>query len=73
MDSHLFENRSVPIRNDASDEDKHIAVELDFDAAWRLYENFELGATVGVLFPGPVFEPYREPVFGTEIRGIIRF
>ncbi len=58
---------------DLKAEDKHLAVELDFDARWILYENFELGARVGVMFPGPMYEPYRETVFGTEIRGIIRF
>jgi len=58
---------------DMSAEERHLGVELDFDVAWTLYENFELGATVGVMFPGKMFDPYGDPVFGTEIRGIIRF
>lgn len=58
---------------DLEGDDLHLAIEIDFDATWRLYENFELGATVGVMVPGPLFDPNREAVFGTEIRGIIRF
>jgi len=58
---------------DLSAEEKHLGLELDFDARWTLYENFELGATVGVLFPGTQFEPYTDTVVGTELRGIIRF
>ena len=58
---------------DMTEEERHLGVELDFDVAWTLYENFELGATVGVMFPGKMFDPYGDPVFGTEFRGIIRF
>ncbi len=65
--------RVVSAELDVAPEDMHLGVELDFDAAWTLYENFELGATVGVMFPGPMFEPSRETVVGTEVRGIIRF
>ncbi len=58
---------------DLEGDDLHLAVEVDLGATWRLYENFELAGTVGVMVPGPLYEPYREAVFGTEIRGIIRF
>ncbi len=54
-------------------EDKHLAIELDLGATWTLYQNVDLGARIGVMFPGPMYEPYRDTAFGSEIRAIIRF
>ena len=62
-----------PLQDELAAEDMHLAMELDFGARWLLYENFELGARVGVMFPGPRFEPTTDPVFGTEFRAMIRF
>lgn len=62
-----------PLQEELSAEDMHLALEIDFGARWLLYENFELGARVGVMFPGPRFEPTTDPVFGTEFRAMIRY
>jgi hypothetical protein len=55
------------------DEPKFYGAEIDLNAAWTLYSNFEIGATAAFFFPGPVYEPYRSFTFGGELRAIVHF
>jgi len=56
-----------------ADEPKFYGAEIDLDAQWLLYGNFELGARAAFFFPGPVYDPYRAFTFGGEMRAIVHF
>ena len=55
------------------EEPKFYGAEIDLDASWTLYSNFEIAGTAAFFFPGPVYEPYRAFTFGGELRAIVRF
>ena len=55
------------------EEPKFYGAEIDLDAAWTLFGNFEIAGTAAFFFPGPVYEPYRAFTFGGELRAIVHF
>ncbi len=55
------------------DEPNFYGAEIDLGASYTLFEAFEVGATAGFFFPGPVYGDYRAFTFGGEITALVRF
>jgi hypothetical protein len=55
------------------EEAKFYGAEIDLDAAWTLYGNFEIAGTAAFFFPGAVYEPYKAFTFGGELRATVHF
>lgn len=56
-----------------TDEPKFYGAEIDLDASWKLYGNFEIGGTAAFFFPGAVYDPYGSFAFGGQLRAIVHF
>ena len=55
------------------DEPKWYGAEIDVDATWTLYGNFELGGRFGFFFPGGVYAPNQAFTVGGELRALVHF
>lgn len=54
-------------------EESHLALEFDLGTDYSVYKNFDLGMTLGLLFPGKGITPDPKTVFGFRTTASLKF